>query len=134
MTTLVTIYFSNYSMTRKQKERVGLVWKTVIPPAAFDERFYYSAGKPKPLEDKPPCRSFDPSLLDQDGLHQDILVRKKDLYFMAVINVKSIGPADQNLRLVMIQDVTMQKKLERMLDAKPRAIPLAQVGQSGTSL
>ena len=55
------------SMTRKQKERVGLVWKTVPPPAAFDKRFYYSAGKPRPLEDKPVVDEMNKPVLGEDG-------------------------------------------------------------------
>ena len=55
------------SMTRRQKERAGLVWKTVTPPAAFDDRFYYSAGKPRPLEDKPLVDDMNQPVLGEDG-------------------------------------------------------------------
>jgi len=54
-------------MTRKQKESVGLVWKTVTPPAPYDSRFYYSALNPKPLDDKPAVDEMNQPILDEKG-------------------------------------------------------------------
>ena len=55
------------SMTRSQKERAGLIWVTVKPPPVFDERFYYTATSPRPLDDKPMLNENNEPVLDQDG-------------------------------------------------------------------
>ena len=78
-----------------------------------------------PKSERPPFLSFNGSLLEQEGLHQEILVQKGETCFIATINVKAIGPLEENLRLVMIQDVTLQMKLQRELNAKQAELKMA---------
>ena len=55
------------SMTRSQKDRAGLIWGTIKPPPVFDERFYYTATSPRPLDDKPFVDEKNNPLMDVDG-------------------------------------------------------------------
>jgi signal transduction histidine kinase len=79
-----------------------------------------------PKEERPPLKSFSTELLKHDGLYQDILVAKLDGGLMiANIGVKHIEYDGTSAHLIMIQDVTLQKKLQREIIAKQSEIKAA---------
>jgi signal transduction histidine kinase len=71
-----------------------------------------SALFPNPTNNR--YRYFDPSLLTLEGYHQDILVKKATGgMFVANIGIKIEKSDNTFLTLLMIEDVTIQKKLQR---------------------
>lgn len=80
-------------------------------------------GELSPHEDKPPLKKFGPELLKHEGLYQDILVGKKSgETFIAVIWVKTLKFDVHSAHLLMMQDVTLQKKLQREVVLKQNEI------------
>jgi signal transduction histidine kinase len=74
-----------------------------------------------PAEGRPGIgRAFSEEMLKIEGLQQDILMKKKSgLLLIANIGVKHIRVNDGTDRiLVMFQDITIQKKLQREVQAK----------------
>lgn len=64
-------------------------------------------------------RHFSEDLLEQEGLFQDILMKNIDgLTFIANLGVKHILVKGDEIILLMVQDVTIQKKLQRDITAK----------------
>ena len=62
-------------------------------------------------------------MLENEGLYQDIIMRKKNGHMLlANCGIKHAATADGSLRLIMFQDVTIQKKLQREVQAKQDAI------------
>lgn len=73
----------------------------------------------RPEQDKPPFKSFSDDFLKHDGLYQDILVRRKSQgSFVAHIGVKHVELDGHSAHLLMLQDVTLQKKLQREITSK----------------
>lgn len=70
------------------------------------------------------ARPFNDELLNSEGLTQDVLMRKKNGYLMmANVGVKHVRLDDNTLvTLVMFQDITIQKKLQREVQAKQEEI------------
>jgi len=66
------------------------------------------------------ARGFSRSLLDNEGLYQDILMQKKNGHpFVANVGVKHAHLANGDaVTILMFQDVTVQKKLQRDIQAK----------------
>lgn len=73
------------------------------------------------------ARAFKAELLQHEGLYQDVLIRKKNGHVMiANAGVKHIATeSEEPLFLVMFQDVTVQKKLQREIHAKQDEIQKA---------
>lgn len=71
-------------------------------------------------------KPFSHDLLKHDGYYQDILVRKQgDSSFIANVGVRFIDVDGQSAHLLMLQDVTLQKKLQREIIAKQTEIKAA---------
>jgi signal transduction histidine kinase len=71
-------------------------------------------------------RAFNEDLIAHEGLYQDIaLKRGNGQTFIANVGVKRIRVDDQLTVLLMIQDVTLQKKLQREVVAKQVEIKAA---------
>jgi signal transduction histidine kinase len=70
------------------------------------------------------ARAFTAEMLQHEGLYQDVLVKKKNgLYFVANVGVKRAVLADgESVILLMFQDITIQKKLQRDIQAKQEEI------------
>jgi len=87
-------------------------------------------AKPKLKElftatDRPPFRSFNVDLLKHDGFYQDVMVQKADGGFVANVGVKRVNVSGVHAVLIMLQDVTLQKKLQREISAKQNEIKAA---------
>lgn len=68
-------------------------------------------------------RALDKSSLDMQGLIQEILIKKHNgETFVAMLGLKKIKLSNKLHILMMIQDVTLQKKLQREITAKQSAI------------
>ncbi|MCB0408304.1 MAG: HAMP domain-containing histidine kinase, partial [Bdellovibrionales bacterium] len=64
-------------------------------------------------------RSFNSELLEHEGLYQDVLIHKHSGHkFIGNIGVKEICYENYEIQLLMIQDITIQKKLQREITAK----------------
>lgn len=76
-------------------------------------------------EDRPGiARAFREELLQQEGFHQDVLMRRKNGHFLvANVGVKhAVLESGERVALLMFQDVTIQKKLQREVQAKQEEI------------
>jgi signal transduction histidine kinase len=73
------------------------------------------------------ARGFTRSLLVYEGLYQDILMQKKNGYaFVANVGVKHATLASgDTITILMFQDITIQKKLQRDIQAKQEEIQKA---------
>lgn len=79
-----------------------------------------------PAQDHAQLKSFTPDFLKNDGLYQDILVRnERGGTFIANIGVRRIEVDDVSGHVLMLQDVTLQKKLQREIMAKQTEIKAA---------
>ncbi len=64
-------------------------------------------------------KAFTQDLLAHEGLYQDVLLHKLNgQFFIANVAVRRLDSGEQSLVLLMIQDVTLQKKLQREIVAK----------------
>lgn len=71
-------------------------------------------------------RSFSSQLLEHEGLYQDIMLQKPSGHkLIANIGVKLLEFDDYQIDLLMIQDITIQKKLQREITAKQIEIKAA---------
>jgi signal transduction histidine kinase len=71
-------------------------------------------------------RPFESSLFEQEGLHQDVMVQKLNgMIFIANVSIKRIQIDGIPHLLLMVQDVTLQKKLQREVMAKQSEIHTA---------
>jgi signal transduction histidine kinase len=87
----------------------------------IDENIDLHVSELMPAEGRPGIgRAFSEEMLKIEGLQQDILMKKKSgLLLIANIGVKHIRVNDGTDRiLVMFQDITIQKKLQREVQAK----------------
>ncbi|MGZ3723049.1 MAG: ATP-binding protein, partial [Bdellovibrionales bacterium] len=75
-----------------------------------------------PEEDKPHFKSFSDDLLKHEGLYQDILVRKAGGTFVAHLGIKHLEFDGTHSNLIMLEDVTLQKKMQREITAKQNEI------------
>jgi len=76
-----------------------------------------------PKDEKPNLKSFTLDLLKNDGLYQDILVNKPGGgSLIANVGVRLLNVDGYTEHLVMVQDVTLQKKLQREILAKQTEI------------
>lgn len=79
-----------------------------------------------PTVSRPQIKNFGADLLKHDGLYQDILVRTAtDGTLIANIGVHNVKVDEHQVCIVMIQDVTLQKKLQREIIAKQTEIKAA---------
>jgi signal transduction histidine kinase len=91
----------------------------------------YGNGEPTLLDLSPtgPQAHFKPfsaDLLKHDGFYQDILVRRQNSStFIANVGVRFIEVDGHSAHLLMMQDVTLQKKLQREIIAKQTEINAA---------
>lgn len=70
--------------------------------------------------------AFSPEFLRHDGLYQDILLRRPDgQTFIANVGIRSVTVDQRFLSILMFQDVTLQKKLQREITAKQLEIRAA---------
>lgn len=90
------------------------------PPAIMLDDLY-------PREARGQLRPFSEDIMRRDGLTQDVLVKKQNGHtFIANIGVRYIlGSGSERIALVMFQDITFQKKLQRELTAKQDEIRTA---------
>ena len=78
------------------------------------DSFYISSLSPKRARQE--FRSFTEELFNHDGLYQDILIQKMNgMNLVANLGVKSITIEAECYLLLMIQDITLQKKLQKEL-------------------
>ena len=78
-----------------------------------------------PSVDRPPFTSFSASLLDYDGLYHDVVINSGTLpghSFIGNLGVRRLEVDGISAQLVMMQDVTVQKKLQRDIMAKQTEI------------
>lgn len=76
-----------------------------------------------PENDSPHLKSFAQDILMNDGLYHDIAVNtSRGRIFVANIGVRLLGVDGIEAYLLMIQDVTVQKKLQRDIMAKQTEI------------
>jgi signal transduction histidine kinase len=79
-----------------------------------------------PGTEKPPFKSFSMELLRHEGLYQDILIRREGQgTFVANVGVKHVHFDGVSAHLLMLQDVTLQKKLQREIIHKQTEIKAA---------
>lgn len=70
--------------------------------------------------------NFSPEFLRHDGLYHDILIGAPDgRTLIANVGIKNKTVDDKPVNIVMIQDVTLQKKLQREITAKQTEIHAA---------
>lgn len=71
-------------------------------------------------------RTIDEDLLTHEGFYQDVYIRKTNGHpFIANLGVKQFSQHDEDFYLLMIQDITIQKKLQRDLVTKQEEIKSA---------
>lgn len=71
-------------------------------------------------------RAFNEDLIAHEGLYQDILLRRSNGHvFVANVGVKRLKIEAKSVVLLMIQDVSLQKKLQREVVAKQMEIKSA---------
>ena len=64
-------------------------------------------------------KTFNEELIAHEGLYHDVLLtRSNGQFFISNVGVKKLKLGQQNLILLMIQDVTIQKKLQREVASK----------------
>lgn len=75
------------------------------------------------------ARPFAEEMLRHEGLSQDVLVRKKNgLFVIANVGIKHVKIGEeQDVYLIMFQDITVQKKLQREVQIKQEEINKAYV-------
>lgn len=76
----------------------------------------------QPATEHPQLKSFTSDLLRHDGLYQDIMIRKGNGSFIANLGVRTLTNTGT---LLMLQDVTLQKKLQREITSKQNEIKAA---------
>lgn len=82
--------------------------------------------KPKGESARAHILPFSPEILRHDGLYQDILLSRPDGQNLIVnIGVKITKVDDHEVVILMFQDVTFQKKLQREITAKQNEIKAA---------
>lgn len=70
--------------------------------------------------------AFSPEFLRHDGLYHDILVRRPDgQALIANVGIRTVTIDGKTLNILMLQDVTLQKKLQREITAKQNEIHAA---------
>ncbi len=70
-------------------------------------------------ENRGDFKAFNEDLIAHEGLYQDVVLRKTNGHvFVANVGVKRLKIENQSLLLLMVQDVTLQKKLQREIVAK----------------
>lgn len=76
-----------------------------------------------PLIDKPPFKSFAHDILLGDGLYHDIVINTAHGHsFIGNLGVRLMEVDGHSAHLLMMQDVTLQKKLQRDIIAKQAEI------------
>jgi signal transduction histidine kinase len=76
-----------------------------------------------PPADRPPFKSFAQDILANDGLYHDILISSAmGTNFVGNLGVRALEVDGQTAHLLMMQDVTLQKKLQRDILAKQAEI------------
>lgn len=79
-----------------------------------------------PKEGHERFRPFSQDFLTAEGLSQDVIVRKCDnSKFIADLGIRNFSHEGQDLTILMVRDVTLQKKLQRDLTAKQQEIQKA---------
>ncbi len=79
-----------------------------------------------PTMDKPPFKSFSEDLLQHDGLYHDIVINTASgMSFIGNIGIRVLEVDGHSAYLLMMQDVTLQKKLQREIMAKQTEIKAA---------
>jgi len=79
-----------------------------------------------PKSEKPPFKSFAQDLLMFDGLYHDIVINSaNDNPFIGNLGVRLLEVDGHSAHLLMLQDVTIQKKLQREIIAKQSEIKAA---------
>lgn len=79
-----------------------------------------------PSDDKGDFTPFSDTLIQSQGFFQDILIRKANgASFVANVGVRHIESAGGSILLLMVQDITLQKKLQRDITAKQIEIKAA---------
>ncbi|RYZ64429.1 MAG: hypothetical protein EOP05_22055, partial [Proteobacteria bacterium] len=70
------------------------------------------------------ARGFSVELLQNEGLYQDVMMKKKNGHlFVANVGVKhAVLASGETVILLMFQDITVQKKLQRDIQAKQEEI------------
>lgn len=71
-------------------------------------------------------KAFNEDLIAHEGLYQDVLLKRDNgQSFIANVGVKRSSVGEQNVVVLMIQDVTLQKKLQREVVSKQLEIKSA---------
>jgi len=80
----------------------------------------------EPRNLRPNSRGFTQELLKHDGVYQDIVIQTATNHsFVAKIGVKHLEVDGVRAHLLMLEDVTLQKKLQRDITAKQNEIKAA---------
>lgn len=75
---------------------------------------------------RPEFRALNPDLLLNEGLYQDVVIRKQTgTTFIANLGIKKIHLENLDCVALMFQDITVQKKLQRDITAKQIEIKAA---------
>lgn len=94
------------------REMIELSTRTNLNDLKLDQLF----PAPRP---SPHFRAFNEELLLHEGVYQDVYIQKANhLSFIANVGIKKILYGEDYLLLLMLQDVTQQKKLQREIAAK----------------
>lgn len=79
-----------------------------------------------PVNEKPPFKSFSLNILENDGLYHDLLINTfEGSSFIGNVGVRVLQVDGHTTYLLMLQDVTLQKKLQREIMAKQTEIKAA---------
>lgn len=77
-------------------------------------------------DNKPDWRPLTQTILESEGLQQDIIVKKStDRLFIADVGVHLISMDSSKMTVLMFRDITFQKKLQRDITAKQLEIQSA---------
>ena len=78
-----------------------------------------------PDGERPPLKNFSADILKHDGLYQDIMLKGASGILIANVGVKHLQIDGWEAQLLMLHDVTLQKKLQREITAKQTQIKMA---------
>ena len=79
-----------------------------------------------PDSDHPEMRSFSSEILEHDAFHQELMLQKNNrMRFIASMGVKNVCMDDSEFTIIMFEDVTFEKKLQRELQLKQDEIKKA---------
>lgn len=112
-----------FSRTSKKCSFANPVARTLLEWGTDEEiqRMDFSHLIPHTDENRIACFSED--ILEHEGFYQEVLLRKNsDLFIISNLGVKHFESSGEKYILLMIQDITLQKKLQREVTEKQAEI------------